>query len=93
MGNEIRPLMTPGQYVQEVLIKRDRPDIQNFKVVTVENLPDWAKASVMAQTSLPGLPVSTAAPRAARGIPCKAKNIHEDFYVLLVGVEMLESLY
>jgi hypothetical protein len=93
LANEIRKAMTPLQYVQEVLIKRGRPDLKSYKVVNVENLPEWAKSSVLATTAVPGMPTKTTAGRIRIEYSLEGKTIHEDFYVLLSGIEMLKCLY
>jgi hypothetical protein len=93
MGNEVRKAMPPVQYVQEVLIKRGRQDIKNYKVTAVQNMPEWAKASVLAANGMPGMPVKTAAARVRVEYMENGKAIQEDFYVLLSGIEMLNCLY
>ena len=93
MGNEVRMVMPPAKYVEEVVLKRFRKDITNYKVLKVENMPDWAKASAMAAEAVPGMPVRSAAARVRLEYKLEGRTIHEDFFVLLSSVEILKCLY
>jgi hypothetical protein len=93
MGNEVRIVMTPAKYVEEIVVKRFRKDIKSYRVIKVENMPDWAKSSALAAQAVPGLPVKSAAARVRLEYQLDGRTIHEDFFVLLSGVEMLKCLY
>jgi hypothetical protein len=93
MGNEVRFIMGPAKYVEEVVVKRFRKDITSYKVLKVENMPEWAKASVLAAEAVPGMPVRSAAARVRLEYKLDGRAVHEDFFVLLSSVEILKSQY
>jgi hypothetical protein len=93
MGNEVRILMPPAKYVEEIVLKRFRKDIKSYKVIKVDNMPEWAKSSALAASAVPGMPVKSAAARVRLEYKLDNRTIHEDFFVMLSGVEILNSLY
>jgi len=90
MGSEVRMIMTPAKYVEDIVVKRFRNDIANYKVLKVENMPGWAKSSALLADAVPGMPVKSAAARVRLEYLLNGRAVHEDFFVLLSSVEILQ---
>ena len=94
LGNEVRRHAgSPEDYVTRILLPRQRPDVKEYKVVATENMPQWAKSSAYLAENAPGIHVTVQAARVRIAYADGAKNLHEDFFVLVPSVTIAGVVY
>jgi hypothetical protein len=95
IGNEVRPVpRDPEAYVRQYLLPHCRPDIKNFRVVAVEDMPEWAKTSTaLADARANGIPCKVQAGRVRIAYVVDEQKVEEEFSVMLVNLSIVGCQY
>jgi hypothetical protein len=95
VGNEVRPF--PGDvagYVRHYLLPRYRPDIRAYRILAVEAMPEWARASAAARDARSvGIPCKVQAGRVRIAYGLRGQPVEEEFFVMLDSLFMVGLHY
>ncbi|HWY87889.1 MAG TPA: hypothetical protein VNX28_14250, partial [Gemmataceae bacterium] len=88
-GNEVRRIAgKPADYLTQILLPRQRPDIKGYKIIAVQDMPKWAQPSSYMSERLPGMNCTAQAGRVRIEYVENGRTIHEDFFLLLPRLQM-----
>jgi hypothetical protein len=89
MGNEVRRFAgRPVDYLTQILLPRQRPDIKGYKIIAAQDMPKWAQSSSYVSDSLPGMNCTAQAGRVRIEYVENGRAIHEDFFLLLPRLQI-----